>query len=393
LDDDRSVRALAAAEAATGLTDWGRDDSWHTGLDQLLCAAAEGAAGQGVGSVGELVHGLLAIRLHLTADEVSHPEIARQEIERPVVIVGMPRTGTTRLQRLLDLDPAARTPRGWEAALPWPAPDAESFGSDPRIELLQGHIDSLVAAHPEILTMHDWGATMPAECNDITMLHFASTNFWARYGLATYTQWLIGTRPAGKYLTHRRVLQQLQWKGPQGRWTLKSGEHLLGLSQLLDAYPDACLIWIHRDPAEAFPSLASLVSTIRSMHAPDTHRREAEASVRREVGASVRELWGEALERGTRDRLRPEIDAACVDVAYSRLVSNPVDVIGELYERFGLDLTPGYQRRLRQVLDSESRAASRPGHVYRAEDFGLAATELAGCLAPYRERYSTWLES
>jgi hypothetical protein len=385
VDDERSGPALAAAEAATGLTEWGRDDSWHAGLDHLLASAARDGSTQLVSSVGELVHGLLAIRLHLVADEVSHPEITRQVIERPVVIIGMPRTGTTRLQRLLDLDPAARAPRGWEAALPWPAPDSESFGSDPRIELLQQHIDSLVAAHPEILTMHDWGATMPAECNDITMLHFASTNFWARYGLAGYTRWLVGTRPAGRYLTHRRVLQELQWKGPERRWTLKSGEHLFDLPQLRAAYPDACLIWIHRDPAEAFPSLASLVSTIRSMHTLGHDRRE--------VGASVRDLWGEALERGTRDRLRPEIDAACVDVAYSRLVSDPAGVIGELYDRFDLDLTRGYRGRLRHLLDSETGAPSRPGHVYRAEDFGLAASDLAGCFPLYRERYSTWLDS
>jgi hypothetical protein len=385
VDDERSGRALAAAEGATGLTEWGRDDSWHAGLDHLLASAAEDAPAEVVSSVGELVHGLLAIRLHLAADEMSHPEITGVAIERPVVIVGMPRTGTTRLQRLLDLDPAARAPRGWEAALPWPAPDSESFGSDPRIELLQRHIDSLVAAHPEILTMHDWAATMPAECNDITMLHFESTNFWARYGLEGYTRWLIGARPEGKYRTHRRVLQQLQWKGPRGRWTLKSGEHLFDLPQFVAAYPDACIVWIHRDPAESFPSLASLVSTIRSMHTPGSDRRE--------VGASVMNFWGEALERGTRDRLRPEIDAAFVDVAYSRLVSDPAGVIGDLYDRFGLDLTAGYQGRLRHVLDSEARAPSRPVHVYRAEDFGLAASDLAGYFPQYRERYSTWLES
>jgi Sulfotransferase family len=375
--------ALTNAETATTLKEWGADDTWQVGLSRLLQAAAEDPHPAVRSGVGEVAAGLLATRLHLAADEVAHPEIVTSGVERPVVIVGLPRTGTTHLHALLALDPDARAPLAWEAAAPWPAPDLASYDSDPRIQAVQAGLDALIAARPEIVTMHDWGAQLPAECNEITMLHFASANFWARFGIPRYTDWLAEERPVGKYRTHQRVLQQLQWKGPRGRWTLKSPEHLFDLPALLATYPDACLVWTHREPAQVLSSLASLAFTVRSMFLPDVDRAV--------VGASVRTLWGAALERGTGDRQHVDVDKACLDVAYERLVAEPIAVVRAIYDHFELPYTTAYERRLRAHLDQPDKPQARPKHTYRPEDFGLSKNDLAEAFPIYRERFSALL--
>jgi hypothetical protein len=377
------TEALAAAEEATGLSDWGKDPTWQVGLAVLLQAAGEDEHPAVRAGVPEVAAGLLATRLRLVADEVTHPEIISGPTERPVVIVGLPRTGTTHLHQLLALDPAARAPEAWEAAAPWPAPDLANFESDPRIAMVQAGLDALVAARPEIESMHEWGARLPAECNEITLLHFASANFWARFGVSSFTDWLAAERPVGKYLTHQRILQQLQWKGPRGRWTLKSPEHLFDLPALLDTYPDACLVQTHREPAQVMSSLASLAFTVRSMYRPDVDRMA--------VGASVRQLWGAALERGTADRESPTVEAACFDLSFARVVADPVGAVRDVYDRFDLPFTAEYERRLSAHLDGGHRSEGRPSHHYRAEDFGLAKADLEEAFPVYRQRFSDLL--
>jgi hypothetical protein len=375
--------ALAAAESATGLTDWGEDSTWRDGLGRLLAAAGEDEQPAVRTGVPDVVAGLLATRLRLAADQLAHPEIIAASTGRPVVIVGLPRTGTTHLHQLLSLDLAARAPLAWEAAAPWPAPEIGTYDTDPRIEMVQAGLDALIKARPEIESMHEWGAQLPAECNEITLLHFASANFWARFGVPSFTDWLARERPAGKYRTHQRVLQQLQWKGPRGRWTLKSPEHLFDLPALLETYPDACLVQTHREPARVMSSLASLAYTVRSMYQPDVDRLG--------VGSSVRTLWGAALERGTADREAPHVEAAFLDVAFDRVVADPLGVVRDVYERFGLPYTAAYEQRLTAYLDSGHRSEGRPTHLYRPEDFGLANADLEEAFPVYRERFGALL--
>jgi hypothetical protein len=199
------TEALGAAEEATGLSDWGKDPTWQVGLAVLLQAAGEDEHPAVRAGVPEVAAGLLATRLRLVADEVVHPEIISGSTERPVVIVGLPRTGTTHLHQLLALDPAARSPEAWEAAAPWPAPDLANYEGDPRIAMVQAGLDALVAARPEIESMHEWGARLPAECNEITLLHFASANFWARFGVPSFTDWLAS--------------EDMTWAGSRWVWT------------------------------------------------------------------------------------------------------------------------------------------------------------------------------
>jgi Sulfotransferase family len=371
--------ALAAAEESTGLRDWGGDGSWRTGLGEVLAAARADPRPAVREAVTAEVARLLAIRLRLAADEAAHPEITAAPVDRPLVIVGFPRTGTTYLHELLTLDPAARAPLAWESRAPWPAPEVATYDRDPRIAATQARYDAMLATRPEFQAMHAFGARLPAECQEIIMLHFASANFWHRFGLAPYAAWFAAARPAGKYRTHKRVLQELQWKGPRGRWTLKSPEHLFDLAELLETYPDACLVQTHRDPATAMASLARLIHANQAMYFPEADPRE--------VGAIVRALWGTALERAAADRALPGVDGAVLDIAYRDLVARPLDAVRAIYERFGLPYTNEFHRALTGHLQQQ-RSGHGEGGGGGGADFGLSAAELAGAFPGYRERFS-----
>lgn len=221
------------AETATGLSNWGEDEAFRVGLAQLVEAAtvAELPPMANAGFERQIID-LLSTRLRL------HPEIVAQKIERPLVLTGLPRTGTTILHDLCALDPAGRAPLEWESSRPWPAPEAATFTSDPRIAECQAETDARLDAMPILRSMHPWGATLPADFLSFLALSFVCTRFVASSYVPAYAHWLSVTKPDGVYRTHKRALQQLQWRGLRGRWILKEPQHVLDIEQLVGVYPD-----------------------------------------------------------------------------------------------------------------------------------------------------------
>src|SRR5690606_8203766 len=138
-------------------------------------------------------------------------------------------------------------------------PEAETFNSDPRIAIVKAMQDNWLAHAPELATIQRMDCTQPGECNHGMSFHFAGSNFAAELGVPKYAQWVIDEIPEGLYRTHQRLLQQFQWKGPKGRWMLKSPHHLFDLEGLIGTYPDAGLVWTHRDPVSTFSSLSSML--------------------------------------------------------------------------------------------------------------------------------------
>lgn len=375
------------AEIETGLSDWGQDKSFLTGLDVLIAAIRAMPGGDAfVPAISSQIIRNLSIRLQLEDDAKRHPEILEGRIDRPLIVAGLPRTGTSWLFELLALDPACRAPLEWEANAPYPAPDIATFASDPRIASLQGGFDAMLAAAPELATMHEFNAVLPAECNTIMQLHFASSDFWASYAVPDYIQWLSFERPTGTFKTHKRVLQQLQWKGPGGRWTLKSPPHLLMVDELLAAYPDACIVQTHREPAKMVASLANMVRTIRKLRFPDA----AQIHDAKEIARSVLLHFGQALERSTKSREDPEVDRRFFDVAYRDLVSKPTPIIKAIYTHFDLPFTPEYEQRLAAHL-AAPRSTGHGAHKYDMAEFGIDELDLPGKFPTYRRRFGHML--
>lgn len=370
---------IAEAEAATGLSDWGDDQSWRKGL-AVFIDATEAMDPPDIlrADVHHRIVHHLTTRLRMVKDEKDHPDIIGQVIERPLVVCGLPRTGTTIIYDLLTRDPLARAPREWEWFIPWPAPEEATFNSDPRIAAVTAMQDNWLAHAPELRTIQRFDCTQPGECNHGMSHHFAGTNFWAELGVPRHAQWVIDEIPEGLYRTHKRLLQQFQWKGPKGRWMLKSPNHLFDLQGLLDAYPDAGLIWTHRDPVSTFSSLASMVYGFQ--------KAVGSSQTRQAIGRQVLELWIEAVGRGTRMRMaNPEVEARIIDLAHADVVHDPIGSVRRVYGKFEIPFTPEHDAAISYFLAS---SPSRLGkHAHSPEEFGIDPAEVQDRLSEYYARF------
>ena len=372
---------MGAAESATGLSDWGPDQTFRIGLGKLVESMnGMDAPGALVQQAGMRLTGSLMTRLHFVEDEKQHPEILEEKVERPLVIVGLPRTGTTVTYDLLALDPAARAPRNWEFAMPWPAPEIATWNTDPRIAQLDAIFAKLLQGAPKLGDIQDIEARACAECNLAFTHHFASTQFPAEWGLISYGQWLRENPSVpGRYAAHKRLLQQLQWKGPRGRWTLKSPEHLCTIEELLEAFPGASLVWTHRDPVSAFSSLSSMLNEFRKA-----------AGVKDDpiaVGRYVMDTWSRALEHATDVRNRkPDVDRAVIDIAHREVIADRIEVVKRIHRYFKLPFSPEHEAALHgAAMKTISRRFGK--HTHKPQDFGITREEVNSLLPMYLARF------
>jgi Sulfotransferase family len=376
---------IAGAQTATGLTDWGSDQSWRIGLDVFVRAIEAMPATPGLRStVRQRIGQILETRLRLEADARAHPDIIAQTIERPMIVIGLPRTGTTITYDLLTQDPASRAPREFELYIPWPASDVATFDCDPRIGIVQAMYDNYLAHAPELASIQRLDCTQPGECNHGMTFHFAGSNFWAEYGVPLFAEWIKTVIPEGLYRTHKRLLQQFQWMGPKGRWVMKSPHHLFDLEGLIDAYPDAGLIWTHRDPVSTFSSLASMVAGLQKAIGGGGDKQA--------IGQGVFDLWSVAMARATKVReSNPAIEARIIDLAHRDVVQDPKGAMRRIYERFDVPFSDDYAARIEHFL-TEHPAASRLGkHKHSAEEYGIDPGAVHERLADYYARFGPML--
>ena len=372
-----SGRLLEIAAERTRLTDFG-DLPFRAGIDVLLWALAHesGNPPERVAQVaGNLVLPALVKRLRLVDDRKRYPEIAAQEVKAPIVITGLPRTGSTHLQALLATRPGARSPREWEMRLPSPPPEAATSPADPRIAEVQRTIDARAGA-ARLQAIHPYGARRPEQCLGLIDWGFVNQTYLAYQRIPTYYEWYLNAGQHLVYEHHKRFLQHLQFRDP-GEWVLKWPKHLFGLDALLEAYPDARVVWTHRDPGKVIPSSVSFVGTLRAMNSPvfDPGRFGAEWSALEEMG----------LHRGlaVRDRLG---DSRFLDVHYNDLTADPVAAVTRIYEHFGIAADDETIRRVRDFADDNPQG-KHGAHQYAPEQFGLAPEHIRRRFAAYTERF------
>jgi Sulfotransferase family len=375
------AQLLQAAQERTGLHDWGADLSFRKGLSILIEAAEEmQAPPQFYDEVRKRISHVLETRLRLVEDARLHPEIVQQRIENPIAVIGLPRTGTTITYDLLTLDPAARAPREFELFFPWPATEEATFTTDPRIAIVQAMQDNFLAHAPQLAEIQRTDCTQPGECNHGMVFHFAGSNLPAEYGVPKFAQWVIDEIPEGLYRTHKRLLQEFQWKGPKGRWVIKSPHHLFDLEGMVQAYPDIGLVWTHRDPVSTLSSLSSFFAALQAAvgQGKDLHA----------IGRSVVDMWCAAMARATRVRAaNPAIEGRIIDIAHRDVVLDPIGSMRKIYDRFKLPLTADVERRMVKFL-AENPSASRLGkHKHSPEQFGIDPAEVHARLAVYYDRF------
>ena len=374
----------AAAVKKAGSDDLG-GDSYREPLEVYLGACTREAELTTFGRIliSKMLAGALSNRIALHRWSVEHPEVRNERIDSPWVIVGLPRTGTSVLSMLLGLDPMARPLLQWEAARPIPPPVLDEVDQDPRIAQTAKDLEGLLKLNPPLKAMHPFGATLAEECVSLFMYDVRTLALETQAHVPPYARWLESADMAPAYAQHRLALQTLQSRQPTERWILKTPNHLWHLEALLDAYPDARIIWTHRDPGPVVTSLASLANAGQRPLTKRTDPRPTADEWKRKCAFAL----GSAVSFDTKAG-----DGWCQHLHYDALMKDPVGTVRQLYRQFDSEVSDLHARRMEAFLEHRPKDAFG-SHRYDPADFGWTYLGLADEFSDYIERYQVRSEA
>ena len=299
---------------------------------------------------------LLENRLRLAAAwQANAKALDDVPIQRPLFVVGMPRTGSTFLHELLGEDPANRAPRVWEVMFPVPSRRGkrEQLWRVRKTELCLWWFRRMA---PEADAVYPVRARTPHECVAIQSHTFLSEEFVTTCRVPSYQKFLRAADLTPAYTWEKKFLQHLQIGNPPKRWVLKSPDHVFGLEELFSVFPDAVIIQTHRNPLEVLRSTTKLTRVLHDLYAWPEDR---EVAVFREAQG-----LGDATERFIEFRDRhPELSNRFIDVKYSEIASEPLAAVERIYRHIDCPLTGEAANRMRQLAANRSRYGGRGAHA------------------------------
>lgn len=309
-----------------------------------------------------------------------YPEIRAEQIENPIFIIGMPRSGTTYFQYLFEAEPGMRMLRYWEGQQPCPPPGFDPSTIEPRIAAcaaLKAKIrgDTLSG---KLAQIHLSDAGGPEECLGILDQTFANVGHYWTYRVPGYfARCLDGVDLRAAYEHHKLVLQLLQWRGEKRRWVLKWPCHLVALPQLLEVYPNASFIATHRDPVQALASNCSLAAMLR--------RGTSEAVDLHEVGQQMKAMIHTYLERLV--AFDQSFTGKIAHVDYTTAVARPEEAVAQAFAALDIEMTPAFSQ---SIIDwrRDNPPGKRGTHDYDLADYGLDARQVAADYAFYIDRFA-----
>jgi hypothetical protein len=362
----------AAAVRTTGLTDFGGpgDRGHEEGLRLLVEDLASPEAG--LTPIGNYFHrsqvkSALVGRLMTEARFAEFPQHADVPIERPIFVVGLPRTGTTALHRLLCADPGHQGLELWLTEFPQPRPPRETWEDDPIFNAMQEAFQQHHVTNPEFMGIHYMDATSPEECWRLLRQTGKSISYESLANVPRYSEWLAGQDWTDAYQRHRRNLQLIGLHDQEKRWVLKNPSHLVALDALMTVYPDALIVCTRRDPVTSIASACSLSAEATA----DTSTTFVGETIGRTQLGMLERSWRSFTEA------RGRYDAAqFVDVDYREFVADPVGTVAGIYDAFGIAWSDAAQADVARI-DAESRSGqARPSHRYDLADYGLTEEQV-----------------
>lgn len=339
---------LSRASETTRYEDFG-DPGFREGLERLIFAIEHEAQlnQQGEALIEYQIVDLLTCRLEVERWYGQHPKIDNEQIVRPLIGLGLPRTGSTALACLLAEDPATRSIRAWEASSPCPPPETATEHTDPRIEAQRIRNAQMDALSPRFRTMLPISATAPTECQYYMAYDFKSQLFQAMVRVPSYVRWLnneADATPAYAYV--KRVLKLLQWRCPPKRWRLKNPSHMLFIDALDATFPDARYWMTHRDVASVLPSVIDLYSELSR---PYTSSLDVDWI--REMNLDWTEL---GLHRVMQFR-NGGADGRFFDVDFREMQSAPLAVMERLYAFLVEDFSDPARSRMAAWIEQSAK--------------------------------------
>ena len=372
------ARALRGIDA-----DPARDLQFRPALDALCHSMTHETAFNAIGRISARDDTARIVRTQIRINQLlrAQPEILETALPRPIFVLGLPRSGTTILHSVLAQDPAHRSMRyfeGFDPSLP-ASQDAELKAKLARM------LAQLEGMAPSYRAIHAMDPDSIEECVTVMVHTFSTIQMEFQYECPSYLAFLEKQGYAEPYAYHRKQLQLLQHQRPHAeRWLLKDPAHMVALDSLLESFPDAHFVWIHRDPARVLSSICSLTAYTRALF---SDRYGAE-----QVGQIVSQgVWPRALERGLelRDRLPAD---RFVDVRYADFMSDPLGSIAAIYRGLGLPLPQAARDAMERYLQ-EHRQHSEGVHRHSLAQFGLEESSVSRRFSEYRARFDLPTES
>lgn len=379
--DRESLVAAAVAEA--GLDDFG--GTWFfANLDRLIVSLNAEAQLSPTGvavATGGLTRALVN-RLRFIELMKRHPEIDNEEIKVAAVVVGLPRTGSTMLHRMLCAAPGMTGAKWWETQNYTPVAGEAPSDPGPRREAAKAILAYMLDAIPDLMSIHPMDIDQPDEELIIMGQLFSSTLNEGMYLLPSYAKWLMtdASDRVQPYRDLKQILKLLQWADPTrkgARWVLKTPGHLMALEAVLDIFPDAKIVMTHRDPVSTVPSYCSMEYSLYRM-ASDTVTRE-----------DVARFWTPRLAQLLENfvRVRDASDGSrFIDVRYTDTISDPIGQGEAVLRGAGIEITPQIRASMDEWVEANRREDRAP-HKYTLEDFGLTRDDIERRFADYRKRF------
>jgi len=374
-------RLISAAIRRVGADDFGAGE-FREGLTVFAESLESEAQMNLIGRITArtMLLGSLEARLGIEAHRAANPEVAERGIDRPIFIVGLPRTGTTALFNLLAQDRANRAPLAWEVTYPAPPPETATYESDKRIRKGNRDFDRLNKMIPTLPAIHMMAGQLPQECPPIHALAMHSMQFHVMFRVPTYQAWYEQQSMGPADDAQRRFLQHLQSGHMSERWLLKSPAHLPYIDDLLTAFPDALIIHTHRDPARTLPSIASMYFALRGLGSDHIDAFD--------TGRAVMEVWTKATALAVDARRRhSDRGHQFFDAPFADIVADPVGLLARAYAHFGIELSDESAARMHAFMEANPRG-SKGKHRYTLEDFGMDLDEIRGRFERYCEKFS-----
>jgi hypothetical protein len=372
---DREEAFHRAAVEKTGLDDFG-DPSYREALGVLLDAYDREARLTPLGRaiVEGQIAGLLEKRLQAEKMWKETPAVLERPVQRPIVILGLVRTGSTALHYLMGQDPGRQSLEYWLAQNPRPRPPRGRWESYTEYRQSVAEIDAMYQANPALKAIHFMRADLCEECRHLLAQSFTDDGFEVTATVPSYSAWYEEADLTGAYVRHRKLVQLIGADDPRP-WLLKYPVHMRHLDVLLSIYPDACIVWTHRDPSRVLRSYASLVAGFRALY--------EEGADRRNIARTQLEIWAAGAERAI--AVRRQCDPAqFYDLHLADFVADPVGSVERIYRHFGCALSDEGRRRL-AAWQADNPEAKHGRHEYAGEDLGLGDDEI-------RERFSGYME-
>lgn len=321
---------------------------------------------------------LLRNRAALDAFAAATSGLRDAPVDRPVFITGMPRSGTTFLHKLLAEDPENRFPAVWETV--YPLPRGRDDPPAKRIAAVGRQLATFERMAPGFRAVHPIDADSPQECSEISAHVFRSFRFETMHEIPGYRAWLRDADHGPAYRFHRAFLQHLQHlDGRKRRFVLKCPDHVFTLGALAREYPDARVVFLHRDPLDVLASVAGLTAILRGPFAARVDRHA--------IGQQVLDDWvagAEAMLQAEAERTFPEDQV--LHLRFEEVTHAPMATIDAIYGRFGLPLGDAARQRM-QARIAELPRGGYGGVTHDLADYGIDPAAARARFAAYAARF------